>query len=252
MSDSKKVVKKQKLVVVTTESPPETTTDNKQLFEDKRLPATLGRMVTLRKSTMPMGEGYGGRLKPIEGRVLLSSTATSAAATALASVIKLTPQSATEFSAYLSLYDECKVTAIDVLYSVAANGGPLSQNIECGIAYDPINNGAYTSAPGVLLASQHKFVKGAVGDSNTNMQIPKVFNADGHFKFHIEVAKGATALTNATDGPLFVGGQWFETGDSDTTAIVGYLKIYIPAQGTGVTTIFDYHIIYHCMFRSRT
>jgi len=193
----------------------------------------------------------GVRLKPIKGQVLQAYLFTSGAGSALSVVQKLTPQTATEFSAYLSLYDECKVDSVTAIFQCYANGAALPEQIEFGLAFDPINNGTYSTASGVLLASQHKFVCGSVGDGATNMAIPKSMNSDGFFKWRIKIPKGATALSNATDGPTYVGGQWFETGDSDSNANCGYLKIFSPAYGS-ISTNVNMHLIFHCSFRSRT
>jgi len=239
-------VKPGKMLVIDTKEVDVPMTPGKQ--EDKQIPVTLSQAVLQRGS----GGIRGGKLREISGRVLQTTAVTSSANTAQAGVVKLTPQSATEFASYLSLYDEAKVSSIDVWYNVSANGGTIPTSTDWGLAFDPINNGAYTSAPGVLLASQHQFGKMTAGIGASTAACPLPVNEKGVFHWHIAVPKGATALTNATDGPLFVGGQWFETGDSDTTAIVGYVKTYIPAMGSGIMSTVDLHIVYNCRFRSRT
>jgi len=209
-------------------------------------------LVMMVRNNRNLGATGGLRLKPMKGQVLATLLKTSAANTALATVDKLTPQSATEFSAYLALYDECKVDSVHCLFNVFANGGTISSSTDWGIAFDPINNTAYTSAPGVLLASQHKFGKMTAGVSTTTVACPQPVNQMGVYKWNIKIPKGATALTNVTDGPTYVGGQWFETGDSDSAANVGYIKTYIPALATGVISNIDFHFVFNCLFRSRT
>jgi len=197
------------------------------------------------------GVGKGGGRRLFAATLAIRATSTGSANTAYAPVIHLVPNSTsvTEASQFAALFDEQRTVGVTVLARAinASYSGtvPATPATAWGMVYDPANSGAYASLVGMCVASHHRapiaFNRGADGP-------PVVHNGTGYVKMQVKVPGGVRAPTTAS--PPDVGTDWIPT--TDTTSGVGYLKFYADALGSGSMCEFDYFILYHNEYRSRT
>lgn len=229
MSDGKQPKKSKVYVEIT---PPPTPKNS-----DVKVP---GPVVNLHPALQ--NRGKGGRLKPITVKLVGAVSSTASASGAQTPVDSLNANGATEFTSFAALYDEFKVNAVDVLISVSCNAAS-SAIIECGVAFDPVNSGAYTTPNNVLVASQHRYwVLG--GESVTVLCQTK----DGLIHFRAKIPRGPTVQISGTTP---VGNEWCPCTASSSNTVCGYAKFAIDASSAGNTTLLRTYV-YHVTFRSRS
>jgi len=159
------------------------------------------------------------------------TNAASSATTAQAVVFALEPSVYQEWSSFAAVYDEAKVTEVKVQYWVqlaAANTVP----IEVGVAYDPLNAVAYSTAIATQLATHHDY---CVIPGVTDAVLVQTRSGYRGFRFKVP---GGTEIQFGNSG--FVGNNWFNTSAPTTGGSypsAGYLKAYVDAPTAGLSTI---------------
>jgi len=175
----------------------------------------------------------------------------SAANTAVAVSIPLTPSNCTEWTSFASLYDEAIVTAVDCKYVVGFNASaptPVGGGaVWVVVGYDSTYNSTPTGAAEVMESTQHK-----VTAATTAIDYAVTPHAPSDFR--ITIPRGpvanATAVTGGTGIVANFPGQWMAIGD--TADSVGYLRLYINAGGASCVMGYRMLRAFHCEFRERT
>jgi hypothetical protein len=208
--------------------------------------------------TRPIGKAgrKGGKLS--ETRVVLTQdlSGASAANTALALVVNMTPYTCNDWSSYAALYDEVKVHSVTILgsYSYTAFSTALNARTVVSWAYDPIDATAPTSSVDQLSASQHAgpwiitspYVDAATFSTTRGGPWESIPTKGGFHKMKFVVPKGhARSSANAST----FGDEWADTADSGD--YWGFLKMYIEAGGTAGVIGYRHFTFYDVSFRSR-
>jgi hypothetical protein len=205
----------------------------------------------------PVGR-RGGLGKLSETRVTLTQdlSGQSAANTALALVINMTPFTCNDWTAYASLYDEVKVHAVTVLgtYSYATYSTALNARTIVAWAYDPIDATAPASVVDSLSASQHAgpwvvsspYLQAATYSANQGTPT-EVSTTRGGFHRHTFVVPKGHARSSANASTF--GDEWADTADSGD--YWGFVKMYIEAGGTAGVIGYRHFTFYDVSFRSR-
>lgn len=177
----------------------------------------------------------------------LRTTVNGSSATFFAPVTKLQPNdsSVVEASQLKLLFDEAK--CVGVTFHSHVSGNTAIGAYAWGTAFDPANDGAYTSVAGILLASQHDGPI-AMNQSSTGSVSIIPTNSSG-FRIWRAKTMPVAPTSGTTSAGQNVGSNWFSL--SDSTPIIGYLKGAIDAVSGSAITL-DTFIVYHMLYRSRT
>lgn len=166
-------------------------------------------------------------------------SATSVAGVDYTTVLNLTPGSAIGYSSLNALFDVAQCKGITVKTTFTTSATPTVQTAIGGVAFDPGNNGAFSSVAAVCESKHHL---GPVKISNLyGSQSPNVQTSTGFLEW-----SGKTA-PNIESGLVadLVGSNKYPT--SASSAIIGYLKPYY--ENVGVPTITYVHFItFHMEF----
>jgi hypothetical protein len=193
----------------------------------------------------------GFNKKPFHAILVQDLAVTGAANTAYTSVTPLQVSNGNDYTSFTNLFDEVKLNSIDIDY---LDSYELTTDTSTGSAkffawaYDPVNSGVYGSTAAVCEAEQHRL--GAILPGYTQYPPPGL----GGIKtcklprWHIRIKAGAQ--TNPSISNEVATGLWHATTDSN--AIDGYLKPYVPALGSGNIYHLRMLIRFNVTFRSRT
>jgi len=189
-------------------------------------------------------------LDPVSARLVFNQSLTSATNTFNSGVAALSPVNVQDWTGFAALFDECRVTAVEIEAQLLTNGGSIGNTVGFwAYVFDPANAGAYSNLSDAITAAHHKGPL-TLSQALATLQ-PLAFTASGFYKLKAPVHPGR--VTNDSSAAGLVGGGWFGTGVSaSNSAIIGYLKVVAPAMGASVTTTVNYVITYHCEFRART
>jgi len=187
----------------------------------------------------------------VRATLYVESISASSANTAVAVSFPLVPSASSEWTGFASLYDEVKVTSVDLHYMVGRNVDPSAyiggSSVWVALGYDSTYNSTPANVPDVLESSQHKLtVAASLLGTTVSSATPECFR--------IRIPQGpvanATPVTGGTGIVANFPGEWMACGD--TADSVGYLRLYISAGGTA--SVIGYRTLYafHCEFRERT
>jgi hypothetical protein len=185
------------------------------------------------------------------------TTFTSSAGAAIAQSIPAIPANSAEWAGYANLYDEARVTGLEVHYHVGqtvtnSGGSPAGGIAWSALGYDSTYNSTPNSIQDVLESSHHQLK--AIGCNNLSNVGQVTIAPDGHYVFHVKIPQGpvanATPVTGGTGIVANFPGQWMAVGDTGDS--VGFLRLYVMAAvGTGVMSM-SYSVKYNLEFRERT
>lgn len=189
----------------------------------------------------------GGRMRPMRTKLCVRLFAGSAANTALTTVTALTPTSSSEWSSFSGLYDEYKVHGVDVKSIVSCtNTATITQPEFAVMAYDPAGTAALAATVDGCVYRQHLLCP-ATGNTNSTWASSDVSSsASGLHNFNVVVPQGGFVADSAV--PTNVVGGWSVTSSTDSC---GYLKYYIPALGSGVSSLVSAILFFDVTFRTR-
>jgi hypothetical protein len=207
----------------------------------------LSTKLSGRHSRMKGGRVRGKGIPHFSAWICKQVSHTSSAATAQAPVDALdmgTSASFTEMSSFAGLFDLCRCTEWKVQATLNC---PVTNTVEveCGVAFDPVNPGTFSSALNSQLTTQHMyFVLPPVNASGGSDGIQLVT------KNGIRTISGRT-VTGTVVGPgqAVVGGGWAQITNS--SIIAGYIKSFVDAAAVG-STILTLNIFMNVEFKSRT
>jgi len=211
--------------------------------EEESLQAQLGMLKQIARAAIGQNK--------VKATLFVETISASSANTAVAVSFPLVPSASSEWTGFASLYDEVKVTAVDVHYVAGRNVDPSTYTggsaVWVAMGYDSTYASSPGSVPDVLESQQHKLTVAAsllgtvVGSSQ-----PEVF----HIKIPQGTVANATPVTGGTGIVANFPGEWMACGD--TADSVGYNRIYISAGGPA--SVIGYRVLYafHCEFRERT
>jgi hypothetical protein len=159
-----------------------------------------------------------------------------------------TASSVTEAANFAALFDEWRCLGVtthnrvfvDIQYPAVTPGAAYA------IAFDPANAPAYASTQGVLVARRHIGPFSFNNGDGTTLSV----NNTGYHKMSVKipVPLAPTVGTNGTNA--VVGNGWVSC--TDTTSVVGYMKLYSDALGSTSKAYWDLFVVYHMEYRSRT
>ncbi len=193
-----------------------------------------------------LGKHGKGQNQTVKVVLVSNSQLASSANTALTTVTSLTPNTAQDFSSFAAVFDLVRVTKVDFHVRLATSGTALNGTASWGVAFDPANAGTYSSVSDVMTAA---FKIAPIVILNTTPTAPDFsMTKTGFLEFHGKLE--SQRVTNDGGATAVVGGGWF--GTSDTTAVIGYVKPYVPSLGTGVVSNLEFYTTYHAEFKWRT
>lgn len=207
------------------------------------------KMFALPMRVKSVMKGKGGFTKPV--KVILTSQfniGPSGGGAALTTVNSLSPLGVQDYSSFAAVYDLVRTEKIEVMVSLTTSA-PINGVADWGIAWDPANNGPYSSLTDVMSSLHHV---GPVRISGGGVVTSPALRGtvDGFMKMSVKMPTGSNRVTADGGAANLVGGGWMATGD--TTSLIGWLKPYVPGVGAGITTTLVLWVKYFVEFRSRT
>jgi hypothetical protein len=202
------------------------------------------------KTKLKLGRSVkgAGKTPVLKTRLVFTGGNSSAANTALATVVSMLPSSSSEFAGFATLYEECKVTGGRVLFNLTATNVSTAVPTLGVISYDPTVATALASVADGAEDAQHRVFATPPQDGLASLQMtPKAVEALGLMSFAWHVPKGASART--TSSTAVFSGEWSSTADASD--LYGYIKVYIPAQGASASSTWNYVVYLDVEFRSR-
>jgi len=200
---------------------------------------------------------YGGRLNNLRTRLAINATINGSSGTAISTVINVRPAAFSEFSSFQALFDEFKVHGGVLHFNYWATGQTnLVVGNDAAIAYDPVDNSAYASVAGVLVASTHIGPICGVGVTDASLAstaartaAPTCTSKHGFFNLPFKCPGGPQQVPNNSQQVMT--GLWCDTNISSSLGDYGYLKPYFTSAGSTTTTV-SYYLILDVEFRNRT
>jgi len=169
---------------------------------------------------------------------------TSASGVDLTTVSALQPGSSSGFSSFAAVFDICRCKAIRVHTQLFSSGTPTVFAATGAVAYDPSNDGVYSSVARVLEA---KFHLGPLKLGNLYGNVaPNAMSRSGFLTWKAKPQEDLFLSGVTSD---LVGGQWFPS--TSTSSIIGYLKPFIESPGSLTSTLLMY-VVYEMEFAYRT
>jgi hypothetical protein len=150
----------------------------------------------------------------------------SATGTFQAPVFRIRPSDSTEFSALSDIFDEYRCEEVKTRTAISFSLGIATVAVRFSMAYDPLNNGAYTGLAAPLPAVYHL---GPICCHNSNSN-PITMTPDGYQHLNFKIPTGPT--NEATGVSITNTGNWTDSGT--TAADYGFLKYYVTAPTAGV------------------
>jgi len=153
----------------------------------------------------------------------------SQATTALLTTSALQPSSATGFSSFQVVYDECRCLGMTFHFK-AVHTQAMTMDTGC-VAFDPAISGNLGSVVEALEQKYHQgpFMVLPSTDTNAGMASPT-----GMLSFSAKTVKSFESGTTNDK----IGGNWYPT--SVTSAIVGYMKPYLENSAAGTIYLTTY------------
>ena len=226
--------------------------------EDKREPSSAveeEKKVVLSKSGLRRILG-GRKLNNLRTKMVLGTFIQGSSATAITTVVNVRPAAFSEFASFAALYDEFKVHGGTFKYNLYGTGQTNAIIIDGAVGYDPVDNAAYASTAGVLVASQHHgpvtvggLTDASLASSAARTLAPASHTETGFYSFPFKCPKGAQMVSN--NSQQVCTGNWCDTNISSSLGDYGYIKPYISAAGS-TTMVLTYYLILDVEFRSRT
>lgn len=206
---------------------------------------TTAKMVRLRHVMTMARSGGSKQTDPVEARLVGLYVQSSAAATALNAVQALSPIAVDDFASFAALFDLWRCKSVEVKLRLSGSSAPAG-SLSWAVAFDPSNVGVYGGVPDVLTS---KFHLGPCVAGIKTLIYPESFTPSGFYDLKA-VLPASSRVTNDGAAANAVGGGW--VGTSNTTAVVGWMKPFVPSFGPAITSILEYYVIYNCEFKSRT
>ncbi len=190
----------------------------------------------------------GGRLNPVSTWLTVVGSMVGSTATAYNTVINLEPDNTGEFSSFANLYDECKMDEFKMEFCSmrSASAGADTLISLAGMAYDPVDSGAYSAISTLAEASHHIIFK--LPQVSATVDTERATSKRGLQTWHVKLPKGASYVNNAGNNVMV--GQWSSTAESNVR--YGYIKPYLEAGATGASWTIRYVLYMRVSFRSRT
>ena len=209
------------------------------------------------KSLLRTMGGVRPKLNNLRTRMAISSTLNGSSGTAISTVINVRPAAFSEFASFGALFDEFKVHGGTLHFNIWATGqNNLVVGNDCAIAYDPVDNAAYASVAGVLVASQHvgPITAMAVTDSSvastaSRTAAPQATAKHGFWQFHFKCPKEPQFVPNNSQQVMT--GEWCDTNISSSLGDYGYIKPYVTSAGSTTANV-SYYLVLDVEFRCRT
>lgn len=204
------------------------------------------KAILLRKGIKHVPFRYN-RQSPLRVLIADKKAVSQAGTTALTTVSSLDPVNTADAKSLSAVYDVCRTTAVHVklLWQTytTATGVPAGPQVhgDLAVAYDPANNGVYTSVAQVTEGQYHIGPIPYSGYGGTSgIQIMGV----PHMKVKIPKLVDPGILTDLLDS------NWVSS--VDTSVIVGYLKPYGEPVVAAQTLSIEYYLLYEMEFAYRT
>jgi len=221
--------------------------DQKDAKAPSKLPGTSLRL------TRGLGSGAfrtGAQTVKITFTNKFANSGPTAANTANAYVVTLTPGSCPEFNSFSALFDDWRTTHVEAFtsvgFTVTASGiNSTVQNPLChaGFAYDPVDN---TALVGVSDAMDYNHSIGPVKMGYDGVNTPVAISKSGMFSVKAKIPAPVVDPGILSD---LLDSNWVST--KDNAVIVGYWKGYVEAAGALTSSTAAHFFRFTCEFRSR-
>jgi len=171
---------------------------------------------------------------------------TSGANTFNQGAVALSPVGLQDWTAFASLYDECRVTAMTMHTRADPSVTGTALPVIWGACLDPADASVISNVPDILSA-QYSTGPLLLGGGSVAPANPYMNMHNGLARAHMPLPAGRLTDTVTTG---VVGGGWFGT-DSASTIITGFAKCAIPGIGSTGVSSWSALIEYHVEFRDR-
>lgn len=196
-----------------------------------------------------------GRNSVMSARIVTHTNFTTTANTVYSTVVNLVPGNANAFNSFGTLFDECRCVGVRALSKTALVAGSVAAggfDAHCVTAIDPGTSTVLANLADGLEYDHHSepftiTCFGGLAPVDAEKWIP-VPSADVS-TLQVKYWKPIPTIESGITADL-VGGGWFPC-TSSSSAIVGYLKPYIEAAGTGTQFRWMLIIEYLMEFRTR-
>jgi len=200
---------------------------------------------------------HGVKLSPFRTKIAVNATLNGSSGTAISTVINIRPSAYTEWASFQALFDEFKVHGGCLHFNVWATGQTnLIVGNDLAVGYDPVDNAAYASVAGILVASQHfgpaqamAVTDASLAGSTARTAAPQACSKHGFWQFPFKCPKGPQQVSNNSQQVMT--GLWCDTNISSSLGDYGYLKPYVTSAGSTTATM-SYYLVLDIEFRSRT
>lgn len=205
--------------------------------------ARLDEMMKVARMTRKGGKN--GMSKPVPMRVTSRLTLTSGANSAYNTTQAITPLTYTDASSIIGLFDEMRVTSVEVWWRIETSAAPSGS--KCAVlGWSPSSSDTLAAVDGALALQQ---MSGPVGVGLTLNPSPAAYTKTGML-FHRFKIKGPTPVLNPGTSSEIVAGGWFSS--QDVNAVCGYLLPYVDAMGGSVTSTMTVLLRVNLECRART
>jgi hypothetical protein len=218
--------------------------DGKSELLNGKVSTLMPKLISLKKG-MSMASSLGIKMPGMRADLTVRITYTSSANTALTSVIAVEPSASSEFSSFATLFDEVKVVSGKFVYRVTYSATPLLAPLSV-VSYAPTDLTALASVASGCESKQHDLRAPSVANT-VSISSPLVETKTGLFTFPFVIPKGVSARSAASAATF--GDEYGST--SDASDAWGFIRPYVEAAGTAITTTLDGVLYLTVNFRSR-
>jgi hypothetical protein len=222
--------------------------DQKDCKEPAKLPGTALRLMRGRGKTGSFHSGAQNIKVTFTNQA--NHSGPSAANTANAYVVTLTPGTSPEFASFAGIFDDWRTTHVEAFtsvgFTVTASGiNSTVQNPVChaGFFYDPVDN---TALVGVSDAMDYNHSISPVKMGYDGVNSPVGETKSGLWSIKVKIPAPVVDPGILSD---LLDSNWVST--KDTAVIVGYWKGYIEAAGALTSSTAATFFRFTCEFRSR-
>lgn len=204
----------------------------------------MTKEIALAKETLRSGYAH----KPFRITLWQSYVRSSSANTALTAVETLDIVGFNEWNSVVSLFDLGKCCGIRIQTAVQATHATAAPEVFWNCSYDPENTGVFSSLLGSLASVYKTGVKKTTAMTAAVATSPASVTSDGTFHWHVPSVP--PILPDQSSSYTYYTGDWFDT--SNAVVIVGFLKPYAPASGSGVIVSITHHVAIDMEFKFRS
>ena len=195
-------------------------------------------------------EGYGN--KAVKAALWVGPSSVSGSNAAITTASALTITDSTEWAAWSSLFDLVRTSHFDIHTTCQIAFTTAAAEFVWACSFDPSDSTALTSQlvvlPAVYKVGPVKVSPVANAGTAITSISPQSFTENGFINWKARNPP-PTELPNQAANNNNYAGDWVDMATA--TIVVGYLKPYVPAGGSGAIGAIVHYVECHCEFKFR-